>query len=681
MQGNEQSEVQERLDAISRALARLSRRVEELESRLNRVEQPAATPPPLPPWPERDNAAAPVVQEEQWSMQPAQSTVPAETSDPGRQKAPPTAESVESSFGLAWMNRIGVVTLVLGVAFLFKYAADNQWIGPWLRVALGALAGLAALVLADRLHRSAQRVFAMGITGLGISVLYVSCYAAYGFYQLAPLLASFAGMVLTTAAAAWLALRYEAAAIAVLSLIGGFLTPLVLSTGRDAPWVLFPYLLMLIAGAVLLRRSRGWAAVEWLALLAGAAIYAAWFADHFAPAKRVPAAFFPIGAYALFLLSPSSAVRQLAQFGAGVSTAFVFRPESALLFAVLLPLAAVGLLRDMPAAVAAGFWIPYWIHAASLEAGEDFFVRFAGVACGFALLHGWLLWWGRRRADSRNWTLAAVYAANAVVWYAASYALLEPGRHAWTGAFTLAAAVVFAAAAGIVRRMEALALESGVLSVAFLTLAIPIQFGAWRVSVAWILEAVLLAFLASRFQARLPHWIAAAVLMLGLCRTVFADVSMTVERMFVNTRFFVMLWAALGCWISALMLSPRSLAAASYIAGHLMMLAGVELEILGQIQRTAASEDVRNASIVAFSLVLAGYGFALVALGVFRQTRLDRALGLMALGFVVVKLYLYDVWQLGKLLRSAAFVGLGLLLVAASYLYSRHRERLSRWIR
>ena len=681
MQGNEQSEVQERLDAISKALARLSRRLDDLESRLNRMEQPASMPPPPPPWPAPEAAMAANAEHAPEPGFAAAEAAPAEQHLPSGMPAAPTAEAVESTFGLAWMNRIGVVTLVLGVAFLFKYAVDNQWIGPWLRVALGVLAGLAALALADRLYRSAQRVFAVGITGLGISVLYVSCYAAYGFYQLAPLPASFAGMVLTTAAAAWLALRYEAAAIAVLSLIGGFLTPLVLSTGRDAPWVLFPYLLLLIAGAVLLRRSRGWAAVEWLALLAGAAIYAAWFADHFEPAKRAPAAFFPLGAYALFLLSPSSAVRQLAQFGAGLSAAFVFRPESALLFAVLLPLAAVGLLRDMPAAVAAGFWIPYRIHVVSLEAGEDFLVRLAGLACGFALVHGWTLWWGRRHADSRDWTVPLVHAANAVAWYAASYALLEPGRHAWTGAFTLAAAILFAVSAWIVRRTEALALDSGVLSVAFLTLAIPIQFGAWRVSVAWILEAVLLAFLASRFQARLPHWIAAAVLMLGLGRAVFADVSMTVERIFVNTRFFVMLWAALGCWISASLLSPRALAAAAYIAGHGMMLAGAELEILGQIRRTVAPEDVGSASLVAFSLVLAGYGFALVALGVFRRAKLDRALGLMALGFVVVKLYLYDVWQLGKLFRSAAFVGLGLLLVAASYLYSRHRERLSRWIR
>lgn len=601
--------------------------------------------------------------------------------DSAAQPAPAAADLVESSFGLSWLNRIGVITLVLGVAFLFKYAIDNEWIGPWMRVAIGVMAGLAALLAAARLHRAGQRNFAMGITALGICILYVSCYAAYGFYQLAPVAASFAAMAVVTAAGAWLALHYDAASIAVLSLIGGFLTPLVLSTGRDAPWVVFPYLLLLIAGSVWVRRARGWAVAEWLALLAGAQIYAAWFGVHFAAEKRAPAAFFPLCAYVLFSFSPSRAVRQLAHAGAGLSFAFVFRPDAALLFAALLPLAAAGLLRNMTAAAALGFWLPYWIHAGAPGASEDFWACFAGVAAGFCFVHGWQLWELQPEEGSRDWTVPMIYAVNSVAWYASSYALLEPERHAWTGAMTFLAAAVFAGSAWVARRATALALLSGVLAVAYFTLAVPIQFGAWSVSVAWILEAVALAFLAPRFPARLPHWLAAAVLVLGIGHAAVVDARLPVERIFVNTRFFVISWAALGSWICASLLKPRMLAAAAYLAGHALMLGGLELEILGHIQRTAAPEDVRSASIVAFSLFLAFYGFVLVALGVARRARLDRVAGLITLSLVVAKLYLFDVWQLGRLFRSTAFVGLGLLLVAASYLYSRQRERLAKWIR
>lgn len=679
MSSEETNPIQERLDAISKALARLSGRLDQLEARLNSIERPAATPPP-PPWP-APKPGMPQLEEAPIEPPPiAQTVEPQQTRPSVTADVPSPSDSVENSLGLSWLNRIGVITLVLGVAFLFKYAIDNEWIGPWTRVAMGAMAGLAALALAGRLHKAGQRIFSMGITALGISILYVSCYAAYGFYQLTPVAVSFAAMMLVTAVGAWLALRYDAAPIAVLSLTGGFVTPLVLSTGRDAPWILFPYLLLLIAGAVWVRRARGWAAVEWLAFAAAAAIYAAWFGNHFEEAKRAPAAFFPLCAYVMFSFSPSRAMRQLAHVGAGLSFASVFRPDSALLFAALLPLAAAGLLRNMMAAAALSFWLPYWIHAGAPGAGEEFWTCFVGIAAGFAFIHGWQLWELPPEEGSHDWAVPLVYASNAVAWYASSYALLEPERHVWTGAFTFLAAAVFAGSAWVARRVEPVVLLSGVISVAYLTLAIPIQFGAWRVSVAWILEAVLLAFLASRFQARLPHWIAAGVLLLGIGRVAAVDALAAVETLFVNARFFVLLWAAAGCWIGALLLLPRALAAAAYIAGHAMLLAAVQLEILGQIQRTAAPEDVRSASIVAFSLVLACYGFALVALGVARRARLDRLLGLMALCFVVIKLYLYDVWMLGRLFRSTAFVGLGLLLVAASYLYSRHRERLTRWI-
>jgi uncharacterized membrane protein len=55
---------------------------------------------------------------------------------------------------------------------------------------------------------------------------------------------------------------------------------------------------------------------------------------------------------------------------------------------------------------------------------------------------------------------------------------------------------------------------------------------------------------------------------------------------------------------------------------------------------------------------------------------MDRLLALGAIGFVVVKLYFYDVWLLDRLYRISAFVALGILLLAASYLYSRWKDKL-----
>jgi uncharacterized membrane protein len=82
--------------------------------------------------------------------------------------------ALESKVGLTWLNRIGVVTLVLGVAFFFKWAVDNNWIGPSGRVMLGLLAGFLTLGFADYLWRKGQQIYAQGITGAGIAIVYIS---------------------------------------------------------------------------------------------------------------------------------------------------------------------------------------------------------------------------------------------------------------------------------------------------------------------------------------------------------------------------------------------------------------------------------------------------------------------------------------------------------------------------
>src|SRR6185436_10134262 len=145
-----------------------------------------------------------------------------ETPPPVPQAQPPRGEGLETKVGLAWINRIGVVTVALCVAFGFKYAVDSAWIGPSGRVGLGVLAGLVALGIADRIWRGGQKTYAQGITGLGIAILYLSFYAAFGFYHLLEPGAAFVLMVVTTAMAGVFALRYDAPAIAALGLLGGY---------------------------------------------------------------------------------------------------------------------------------------------------------------------------------------------------------------------------------------------------------------------------------------------------------------------------------------------------------------------------------------------------------------------------------------------------------------------------
>src|SRR5262249_26784879 len=122
-------------------------------------------------------AAAPVV------AFPPPTARPTVSTDVPRRVAPPQTTDTdwrqwESWLGRTWLNRVGAIILVFGVGFFLKYAFDNRWIGPAGRVMLGVLAGLALLLVGERLQRAAYRIPAQGVAAAGIATLYLSVYAA-----------------------------------------------------------------------------------------------------------------------------------------------------------------------------------------------------------------------------------------------------------------------------------------------------------------------------------------------------------------------------------------------------------------------------------------------------------------------------------------------------------------------
>jgi uncharacterized membrane protein len=260
------------------AVFRLRRRVRGLETRLERLERAAGPGAPAPtPAPA---SASPVVE----------TPPPVEAAPPEPEPAPvgaaPTATGVgdlEGRVGTRWLNRIGALILVLGIGFFLKYAFESDWIGPGGRVAVGLLLGGALLVAGHRLHRAAYRAPAQGLVGAGIGTLYLSGYAAYAFYQLIPPPAAFAFLALVTATGIGVALHHDARAIALLASAGGFLTPVVLSTGRDASIALFTYLAILDAGILASASRRRWTELHVLSFLGTHALYVAWFLVWYRP--------------------------------------------------------------------------------------------------------------------------------------------------------------------------------------------------------------------------------------------------------------------------------------------------------------------------------------------------------------------------------------------------------------
>jgi uncharacterized membrane protein len=206
-------------------------------SRLEIPEQIAApsTPPPLPPFPE-----------------PATHT-PAPPPRPPR--SPFNWEQFMGAKMFAW---IGGLALFLGVAFFVKYSFEHNLIPPEVRVAIGFIVGVALIVGGLALRRKENVITAQTLCATGVLILYAVTFACRAFYHFSffGLLPTFALMTLITAVAFLLAVRMNALGVAILGIAGGFLTPILLSTGQDNPLGLFGYIALLDIGCYLLRDGK-----------------------------------------------------------------------------------------------------------------------------------------------------------------------------------------------------------------------------------------------------------------------------------------------------------------------------------------------------------------------------------------------------------------------------------------
>lgn len=674
------------MDVLSEALARLVRRQQEVDERLARIEdalgitRPAPSPPPPTPVavPEREREMAP----------------------PAAPPPPPLpSRPLETRMGLTWINRIGVVTLVLGVAFFFKYAVDNQWIGETGRVALGILAGLLLLGIGDAFRRRAQETFGQGICGAGIAVLYVSIYAAFGFYKLIPFAPAFGLMALNTAAAGALALRYRSAAIAALGLIGGYLTPVVLSTGQDRPWALFGYVLLLDLGAFALVRSRNWTRIAWLALLGTSLLYWAWLAE-FNRSDKTAAYVFSLVFYALFSALGKRGLFIAAQFNVVAALLAVSLPDPLPFLPLAVAVSAAALILagrlhwgGAPLAAFVAFWVAYTAGHATFKqhsAVEPLFVLLTLAFLLFFACTPWTVLVRKTRARREDMVIIVL---NAGFYFAASYDLLAPHYRSWLGLFAVALAALHFALGREIRAVlpeeardaRTVLLYIGV-ALAFLTLAAPIQFTGYRITMAWALEAAGLSWIGVRTGERRLAYGSLFVFFLVFVRLFASDAwiysGAQPYAALWNVRFITFITAAVAFLLAAWWIRTGAAALAPYLAGHFVMLWALGAEVFGFVNRTAAPSDLQNARSTAISILMALYAVLLVALGVARRSALNRLLGLWLIGVVALKLYLYDVWRISRgMYRVAAFAALGILLLVTSYLYSRYRGSIESWWR
>lgn len=285
---------------LNRMAARIAGYEKLLNVDLNNLRAKAAEVRPKPEEIKRAEVLPAVEKEEAVAVQPG--TVRREKTKAVRiQKK--EASLAEINLGQKWLLVVGIVTMVFGVGYFLKYSFERGWIGPEGRVAMAYIWSIAFMIGGDRFRKKFE-TYGLYLIGGGIATLYFATFAGFQLYHLFPQGVSFGIMILVTVLAGTLSVVYDTKWLAVLGLIGGFLTPVMLSTGQDNHIALMTYMTILNLGLLGIAFSRKWDLLNILGFVFTYLLYAAWFFSHYAASKFWPSVTFLNIFYLIYSIIP-----------------------------------------------------------------------------------------------------------------------------------------------------------------------------------------------------------------------------------------------------------------------------------------------------------------------------------------------------------------------------------------
>jgi uncharacterized membrane protein len=603
---------QDELRALRALVEQLSARVDSLE----RVSQHVAPPPPaIPPRPQNQPA---------WQAEhTTRAAVPLAPPTPGGD----ADQSLERRIGSQWLNRVGVVAVLIGVSYFLKLAFDSGWIGPGVRVLLGLLAGTGLCWWSERFRRPNSLAFSYSLKAIGVGAMYLSLWASFQLYQLIPGAIAFLAMTLVTAVTAALAIFQDAELLAGLALLGGLLTPVLCSTSENHQAVLFCYLLLLSGGALALQRVKSWPRILLGAFFGSVVLATSWFQGYYSVDQFAESLLLTTLLFALFAVAPLYATLEQN------------RPQSSGL--------VLGILN------ATGYFAAVY-HMLLQDRSQPVQPRAAACALALAAVYAALAIALERRVSGQppvERLLPIVHYGLAVTFLTVGIAL-KLHQHWITLAWLMEGGLLFWA--GSATRRSRLKFFSGCVVALGIVRLLALDLEQWGTQ-------------HSIFNPRLFTMAVAAAVLLWM---VYQDRNTSDH----DERTAIAL--AVIC-ANALVLLAIGLEIHDTFA---VMLRGMVVD-----RRNPASYDIVQArhglTILrgfCYSALFMLYGAAMMWLGFLRNSVLLRWMAIVLIAFTVVKVFVFDAWSLEHGWRVLSFITLGVILLAVSYAYQRDWLRLQR---
>jgi uncharacterized membrane protein len=605
---------QDELARLSAQLASLTERIYRIEQRVGIAPQPqpAANAPlakPAPPPPRvTPSLSSPAAMPSPPLQPPAFAATSARDSD-----------ALESKIGKFWLNRIGILAILIGVSYFIKYAFDNGWIGPSGKITLGVLAGIGLVLWSERFRSKGYAAFSYSLKAVGIGTLYLSLWGAFQVYHLVPSAVAFIAMVVVTASTITLALSQDAEILAAFAMIGGFSTPVLLSSGQNHEVVLFSYAALLDLAILGMVTFKPWRRLLVGSFIGTAILYVGWFGEYYTKGQRATTVFFTIFLGGIFAAIPLLTPLTKSRWGGKFSITLMLLP---LCNAAGLFLALFAMYENERVSLT---WYALALAAAYLVLSNQF----------------------RRRAGSDGEMVKLINLLHIAIAIAFITIVvpLKLSAHwitiGWLVESAVLLLVAFRTQTNFLRYFAGATLALGIARLLFYdnfqvrTLIFNARFATYLVAVA-ILGAIVAAGERHASTGEMPFVRAAGV---GLNALALLALTLEVSDYFDRQ----------------LAISYQSHAPGAY----------------GTVQQI---EFARHFS---YSAIWLAYGAGLMLFGFWKQSEFVRWQALLLIAFTIGKVFIYDASALQQGYRIVSFMALGAVLMAISYIYHRDWLKLS----
>lgn len=533
--------------------------------------------------------------------------------------------SLENRIASQWFNRIGILAVLVGMAWFLKLAFDNHWIGPLGRVLIGLAAGAGLIVWSERFRAKGYPAFSYSLKATGSGILYLSLWAAFSAYHLIPGAATFGAMIVVTAFNAYLAWMQKSELLALYAIVGGFCTPMLVSTGENHETTLFGYMLLLDLAVLALVALRPWSRLLFCAFVGTVLYVFGWAVEFYTREQAGRTAVFLAAFFLIFALAPRLVLLHEAVRESGSAWDGLVAVAMPMFTATLGFLGFYELLNSVDA-----HWATPWL---------------AVLFAGFYLLLMRMPAQGRWRAGSA--VLGHLHLTAAVVFLTIAIPLKASGRWIAIGWF----------AEGV-----------GLMLVAARTRSI-----LFRVFAVLCLLIALTALITNPAAAGLTPVINQRFATYLVAIGAFAAVAWIALHAEAEGREDALRWPVIamiaGLLVNALILLSISLEIHSYwwhLRWHPNPKSGWEAQFNVQV-----FEQYKMYAQFTYSAFFMIFGAVLLALGFARHSAFLRWQALILLAVSIGKVFLVDVSELSQGYRIVSFLGLGALLLGVSFVYQR----------